>query len=144
MDPDKRVETLSDAECRRLLGTVPVGRVVYTEHALPAVLPVSFRAVPDGRLVLALRPGSSTARALDGTVAALQADELDPAGRSGWSVLVHGRAELVRDPAEHAALLREGPRPWIGEDRPTFVVLTPELISGRRLRPARERAGADK
>jgi nitroimidazol reductase NimA-like FMN-containing flavoprotein (pyridoxamine 5'-phosphate oxidase superfamily) len=134
MDRDDRVETLSEAECLDLLRTVPIGRVVYTEHALPAVLPVAFEVTPDGRLVLGLRAGSSLSRALDGTVVAFQADRLDPAGRSGWSVLVHGHAEVVRDEAGHQRLLRSGPRPWTGDGRPwMFVRITPELVSGRRL-----------
>ncbi|GAA2148551.1 pyridoxamine 5'-phosphate oxidase family protein [Kitasatospora kazusensis] len=133
MDRDNRVQTLSEADCLRLLGTVPVGRVVYTEHALPAVLPVAFEVGPDGRLVLALRAGGTVVRALDGTVAAFQADRLDPATRTGWSVLVHGRAEVVRDPALHEHLLLTGPRPWIDGERQVFVLLTPELVSGREL-----------
>ncbi|MFJ9517311.1 pyridoxamine 5'-phosphate oxidase family protein [Kitasatospora sp. NPDC101801] len=133
MDRDDRVETLSEAECLHLLRTVPIGRVVYTEHALPAVLPVAFEVAPDDRLILGLRAGSSLSRALDGTVAAFQADLLDPVGRSGWSVLVHGRAEVVRDEAEYQRLLRTGPRPWIGGQQRMFVRITPELVSGRRL-----------
>ncbi|BFV56028.1 pyridoxamine 5'-phosphate oxidase family protein [Kitasatospora sp. CMC57] len=128
------MEPLSEADCLQLLRTVPIGRVVYTEHALPAVLPVAFELTPDDRLVLGLRAGSSLSRALDGTVAAFQADRLDPITRSGWSVLVHGRAELVRDEADRQRLLRSGPRPWCGggEER-TFARITPELVSGRRL-----------
>jgi nitroimidazol reductase NimA-like FMN-containing flavoprotein (pyridoxamine 5'-phosphate oxidase superfamily) len=136
MDRDNRVDTLSEAQCLRLLRTVPVGRVVYTEHALPAVLPVAFAVRADDRLVLALREGSTVTRALDGTVAAFQADQLDPATRTGWSVLVHGRAEVVRDPALHEHLLRTGPRPWVDGQPQLFVLLTPELVSGRRLLPA--------
>ncbi|MDH6575171.1 pyridoxamine 5'-phosphate oxidase family protein [Kitasatospora sp. MAP5-34] len=134
MDRDDRLQSLGEAECLRLLGTVPVGRVVYTEHALPAVLPVAFEVGADGRLALALRAGDGAVRALDGTVAAFQADQLDPATRTGWSVLVHGRAEVVRDPVLHEHLLLTGPRPWIDGDRQIFVLLTPELVSGRRLR----------
>ncbi|MFD9129644.1 pyridoxamine 5'-phosphate oxidase family protein [Kitasatospora sp. NPDC059571] len=130
------VEELSEAECRRLLATVPVGRVVYTEHALPAVLPVAFELAPDGRLVLALRADSATARALDGTVAAFQADLLDPATRTGWSVLVHGRAAVVRERAAADDLYAGGLRPWVGGPGPVYVALTPELVGGRRLRPA--------
>ncbi|MBB4945625.1 nitroimidazol reductase NimA-like FMN-containing flavoprotein (pyridoxamine 5'-phosphate oxidase superfamily) [Kitasatospora gansuensis] len=134
MDRDDRVETLSEAECLHLLRTVPIGRVVYTEHALPAVLPVAFEVAPDDRLILGLRAGSSLSRALDGTVAAFQADLLDPVSRSGWSVLVHGRAEVVRDEAEYRRLLRSGPQPWIGGGQQRmFVRITPELVSGRRL-----------
>ncbi|MEV7778577.1 pyridoxamine 5'-phosphate oxidase family protein [Kitasatospora sp. NPDC088351] len=135
MDRDDRVESLSEAECLRLLSTVPVGRVVYTEHALPAVLPVSFEVAPDGRLLLAVRRGSTTARGLDGTVVAFQADQLDPVTRTGWSVLVHGRADVVRDPEQYRRALRSGLRPWVGDPDPMFVSLVPELVSGRRLLP---------
>ncbi|MER8182069.1 pyridoxamine 5'-phosphate oxidase family protein [Kitasatospora sp. NPDC094015] len=133
MDRDDRVEKLGEAECRRLLSTVPVGRVVYTAHALPAVLPVAFESAPDGRLVLALREGGTVSRALDGTVAAFQADQLDPAARSGWSVLVRGRTEVVRDPARYGAILAGGLAPWVRGGAPMYVLLTPELITGRRV-----------
>ncbi|MFJ3789848.1 pyridoxamine 5'-phosphate oxidase family protein [Kitasatospora sp. NPDC090091] len=136
MDRDDRVETLSEAECLRLLSTVPVGRVVYTEHALPAVLPLSFDLAPDGRLLLAVRRDSTTARGLDGTVVAFQADRLDPVTRTGWSVLVHGRADLLRDPEQIRRALRSGLRPWVGDPDPLFVALVPELVTGRRLLPA--------
>ncbi|MGF1431812.1 pyridoxamine 5'-phosphate oxidase family protein [Kitasatospora sp. LaBMicrA B282] len=135
MDTIDRIEELSEAECLRLLSTVPIGRVVYTDHALLSVLPVPFAIGPDGQLVLALLPGGSLARALDGTVAAFQADHLDEAARTGWSVLVHGPARLVREPAEHAELLRSGPKLWTDEREPMFVRLTAELVSGRRLLP---------
>lgn len=134
MDRDDHVEPLSEADCLRLLRTVPVGRVVYTEHALPAVLPVGFEVTADGRLVLGLQAGGATVRALDGTVAAFQADRLDPVSRSGWSVLVHGRAEVIRDRAEHQRLVDGGPCPWVGGDgEQLFVRITPELVTGRRL-----------
>ncbi|MFF2042051.1 pyridoxamine 5'-phosphate oxidase family protein [Kitasatospora sp. NPDC058170] len=135
MDREEHVETLGEAECLRLLSTVPVGRVVYTEHALPAVLPVSFQVAADGRLLLAVRRLSTTARCLDGTVVAFQADLLDPATRTGWSVLVHGRADVVRDAEQYRRALRSGLRPWVGDPDPMFVALVPELVSGRRLFP---------
>ncbi|MFE2111326.1 pyridoxamine 5'-phosphate oxidase family protein [Kitasatospora sp. NPDC059463] len=136
MDRDDPLEELGADTCLRLLSTVPVGRVVYTEHALPAVLPVSFEVAPDGRLLLAVRRGSATARGLDGTVVAFQADQLDPVTRTGWSVLVHGRADVLRDPEQVRRALRSGLRPWVGDPDPMFVSLVPELISGRRLTAA--------
>jgi nitroimidazol reductase NimA-like FMN-containing flavoprotein (pyridoxamine 5'-phosphate oxidase superfamily) len=131
-----RIEDLGEAECLRLLRTVPVGRVVYTEHALLQVVPVEFQVEADGRLLLGLAKDGAAARALHGAVTAFQADRLDRSSRSGWSVLVHGQAEVVRDPAVHARLLRTGPRPWASEAEPLFVRLTADLVSGRRLRGA--------
>ncbi|GAA1230104.1 pyridoxamine 5'-phosphate oxidase family protein [Kitasatospora nipponensis] len=135
MDRVDRIEDLGEAESLRLLSTVPIGRVVYTEHALLRVLPAAFEVGADGRLVLALLPVDNLARALDGTVAAFQADRLEESSRSGWSVVVHGRAALVRDPAAHAALLHAGPRLWTIEREPMFVRLAVELVTGRRLLP---------
>ncbi|WP_371478277.1 pyridoxamine 5'-phosphate oxidase family protein [Kitasatospora sp. NBC_00315] len=142
MDRDDRVECLSEDECLRLLATVPLGRLVYTAQALPAVLPVAFEVAADGRLVLAVRRDARVCRALDDTVTAFQADRLDPVTRGGWSVLVHGRSRLVSDPATHERLLRSGTWSWAPEDEPVFVTITPELVGGNRLRPVR-RPGAD-
>ncbi len=36
---------LSATECIRLLRSVPVGRMVFTENAVPALRPVTFAAV---------------------------------------------------------------------------------------------------
>ena len=36
------LQVLSPAECVELLATTPIGRVVFTDHALPAVQPVNF------------------------------------------------------------------------------------------------------
>ncbi|MEU6806599.1 pyridoxamine 5'-phosphate oxidase family protein, partial [Streptomyces neyagawaensis] len=42
---------LDRQECLRLLAKVPVGRVVYTRRALPAVLPVNFALDSDDAVV---------------------------------------------------------------------------------------------
>src|SRR5215212_3746728 len=44
------MEILDAAESRRLLGSVPIGRVVFTDRAMPAVQPVNF-VVHDGAVV---------------------------------------------------------------------------------------------
>lgn len=41
---------------------------------------------------------SAAVRRAAGTIVAFEADELDPATCSGWSVTATGRAELVTDP----------------------------------------------
>ena len=121
-------EDVGEAECRRLLATAPLGRVVYTERALPAVLPVTFELAPDGRLLFAVAAGSAPARALDGAVAAFQADVVDPVTRWGWSVLVHGRAHVLRGRTPG----RGAPGRGGGRDL-VRVALTPELVGGQRL-----------
>ncbi|MFF4113195.1 pyridoxamine 5'-phosphate oxidase family protein [Streptomyces sp. NPDC001714] len=129
---------LDRQECLRLLGKVPVGRVVYTQQALPAVLPVNFSLDADASVALCTAAGSDLVRAIGGVVVAFEADEFDAESGSGWSVVVTGRAAVVSDPAEHARLAQAGPRSWMPIRDPVFVRIESEMITGRELgRPDR-------
>ncbi|GGY09655.1 pyridoxamine 5'-phosphate oxidase family protein [Streptomyces anandii] len=120
-------------ECLRLLAKVPVGRVVYTRHALPAVLPVNFSLDIDSAVLLRTSAGSDLVRAVDGVVVAFEADEFDADSRSGWSVVVTGRATAVTDPAEHERLLRTGPSSWMPIQQDLFIRIEAEMVTGREL-----------
>ncbi|WP_413098604.1 pyridoxamine 5'-phosphate oxidase family protein [Streptomyces sp. Inha503] len=126
--------------CLRLLAKVPVGRVVYTRQALPAVLPVNFSLDADSSVLLRTSAGSGLVRAIDGVVVAFEADEFDAATRSGWSVVVTGRATVVTDPAEHERLSRIGPRSWVVTRDDVIVRIDSEMITGREITGTR---GAD-
>ncbi|MER6221285.1 pyridoxamine 5'-phosphate oxidase family protein [Streptomyces sp900105755] len=129
---------LDRQECLRLLAKVPVGRVVYTEQALPAVLPVNFSLDADASVLLCTAAGSDLVRAIGGVVVAFEADEFDAENRSGWSVVVTGRAAVVSDPGEHARLSQAGPRSWMPKRDAVFVRIESEMITGRELgRPDR-------
>ncbi|MEU7085253.1 pyridoxamine 5'-phosphate oxidase family protein [Streptomyces achromogenes] len=130
---DVDFHTLGRHACLRLLGRVPVGRIVYTRQALPAVLPVNFRLDADSSVVLRTSAGSDLVRAVEGAVVAFEADEFDAAARSGWSVVVTGRAALVTDPGERARLARCGPDSWMPLRDGVFVRIAPDLVTGRRL-----------
>ncbi|WP_282702302.1 pyridoxamine 5'-phosphate oxidase family protein [Streptomyces sp. CC219B] len=136
MSWDDDFRALGRRECLSLLGKVPVGRVVYTRQALPAVLPVNFSLDADASVVLRTARDSDLVRAVDGVVVAFEADEFDAAAHSGWSVVVTGRADVVTDPAEHARLSRTGPRSWMPLRDAVFVRITSELVTGRELRAA--------
>ncbi|MFF4837509.1 pyridoxamine 5'-phosphate oxidase family protein [Streptomyces sp. NPDC001315] len=124
---------LDRQECMRRLAKVPVGRIVYTRQALPAVLPVNFCLDHDGAVLLRTAAFSALVSAIDGAVVAFEADEVDAAAHSGWSVVVTGAATLVSDSAEHARLLRTGPRSWAPAPHEVFVRIDPELVTGREL-----------
>ncbi|MEV6837821.1 pyridoxamine 5'-phosphate oxidase family protein [Streptomyces sp. NPDC051133] len=119
--------------CLWLLGKVPVGRVVYTEQALPAVLPVDFRLGSDCSVLVRTSAGSQLARAADGAVVAFEADAFDMPGRSGWSVVVTGRAELVKEPAEQERLPLTVPVPWLPAAEGVFLRIAPDMVTGREL-----------
>ncbi|MBD0741362.1 pyridoxamine 5'-phosphate oxidase family protein [Streptomyces sp. CBMA152] len=132
---------LDRQECLRLLAKVPTGRIVYTRQALPAVLPVNFCLDGDGAVLLTTSAFSQLVSAIDGAVVAFEADEVDAAAHSGWSVVVTGEATVVTDPAEHARLLRAGPRSWASAPHEVFVRIEPELVTGRGLADGRSLYG---
>ncbi|WP_406010375.1 pyridoxamine 5'-phosphate oxidase family protein [Streptomyces sp. NBC_00637] len=130
---DDAFRTLDRQECLRLLAKVPVGRVVYTRQALPAVLPINFSLDTDTSVLLRTSPDSGLVRAIDGVVVAFEADEFDATTRSGWSVVVTGRATVVTDPAEHERLSQAGPASWMPLRDAMFVRIESELVTGREL-----------
>ncbi|MFP8959724.1 pyridoxamine 5'-phosphate oxidase family protein [Streptomyces nanhaiensis] len=124
---------LDRQECLDLLAQVPLGRIVYTENALPAVLPVNFFLDRDQAVVLRTSGASRMARAVDGSVVAFEADRFDESTRSGWSVVVTGRASKVADPGEAERLSRSGPLSWAPIEDGVYVRIEPELVTGRVL-----------
>ncbi|GHE31839.1 DNA-binding protein [Streptomyces griseoaurantiacus] len=125
--------TMDRRECLRLLAEVPVGRVVYTRHALPAVLPVNFVLDADSSVLLRTSAGSDLLRAVDGVVVAFEADEFDAASHCGWSVVVTGPANVVTDPAEHERMLRSGPQSWMPIQDDVFIRIESAMVTGREL-----------
>ncbi|MFD4951384.1 pyridoxamine 5'-phosphate oxidase family protein [Streptomyces sp. NPDC058451] len=134
---------LGRQECLRLLAKVPVGRIVHTRHALPAVLPVNFALDGDGAVLLCTSATSELVRAIDGAVVAFEADEVDAVAHSGWSDVVTGPASVDADPAEHRRLHHGGPRSWVPSPQVVFVRIEPELVTGRELVGGRSMYGLD-
>ena len=128
---ERALVVLSQRECLALLRTEQVGRVVFTEKALPAVIPVTF-AVLDDAIVLATRAGSRLARSACGGVLAFEADRLDPVTRTGWSVVVTGMAEYVVDPADEARI-RTVLDPWTPGGNNLVMRLPLTVMTGRRI-----------
>jgi nitroimidazol reductase NimA-like FMN-containing flavoprotein (pyridoxamine 5'-phosphate oxidase superfamily) len=126
------LEVLGREECLALLGSAPIGRIVFTDRALPAVQPVSF-AVSGGDIVIRTAPGSKLAAAARNAVVAFEADEFDPVAGTGWSVVVTGEARVVSEAGE-LERLRALPLPvWVPGDRGHYLAITAELVSGRRV-----------
>ncbi|MGC9498617.1 pyridoxamine 5'-phosphate oxidase family protein [Streptomyces sp. WG7] len=124
---------LNRQESLSRLATAVVGRIVHTREALPAVLPVNFLLEESGAVLLRTSASSELVRAIDGAVVAFEADEVDAAAHSGWSVVVTGPASVVNDPDEHQHLVRIGPRSWVPWPVEVFVRIEPELVTGREL-----------
>lgn len=107
------VGALSTQECLTLLGKVGVGRLAFTECALPAVRPVAFR-VDNGHVILRGSPPEAF-RHLDRQIVALEVDDIDPATRCGWHVVVVGK--VTRSAFEGPTPLFDLPLELVSGDR---------------------------
>ncbi|KIF01137.1 pyridoxamine 5'-phosphate oxidase [Streptomyces sp. RSD-27] len=133
----RRAEALGTNEAMELLGSVELGRIVFTRDALPAVRPVNH--VLDAGDIIVQVQDDSTLRALStaaedtGVVVAYEADAIDLRDHLGWSVVATGYATAVTDPSEierYARLLQ----PWVEVAGSGAIRIRPDLVTGFRLR----------
>jgi hypothetical protein len=133
------LEPLDEQECLRLISAGGVGRIGYTGRFGPTVVPVNY-ALYEGTILFRtgehspmgedLRTGIEHAE----SKVAFEIDEISPATREGWSILVQGAAHPVDSEAERASVMGSGVEPWAGGDKELFVRVIPTRITGRRIR----------
>lgn len=133
MTKGQELEILNRRQCLDLLQGVRVGRLVFTEDALPAVQPVNFRLWHDD-VVIRVAGGPKLAAATDNQVVAFQADELDADLRTGWSVTVVGHAEPITNVDDMLEVSGTFIQPWVDGRRDHFVRIRTEKMTGRRFR----------
>ena len=132
MPQNRSLRHLSTQDCWSLLRVTPVGRVIFTDHALPAALPVNY--IVDGTsIIFRTSPTSRLAQATDGQVVGFQVDHLDPVTWSGWSVLAVGVARPMVAGSEMLRATELGLATWAGDGRDLFVKITPGQLTGRVL-----------
>jgi hypothetical protein len=129
----RSLQWLSEDDCWRLLKTAVVGRVGLQTSAALVIHPVNFATVGRSVLVRTRADSVLAAAARRHEPVGFEVDELDAARRRGWSVLITGSARELS--AEEAQALPSSPEPWAGGARSTFIVVEPDLVTGRRVGP---------
>ncbi|GAB2858443.1 pyridoxamine 5'-phosphate oxidase family protein [Actinoallomurus bryophytorum] len=128
--------SISREQSLALAASVPIGRVVYTDQALPAVIPMNF--VLDGdEVVIHIESGSTLAAAIPNAVVAFQVDDFDSDTTTGWTVTITGQARLVDGGEERTRLARLPLRPWVPTKNGRFIRIPARHVAGHRLGPAR-------
>ena len=122
---------LGRAECLELLGRAGIGRIVLSIRCLPVALPVNMALLGED-VIFSTDSGSMVTAAVEGQIVSVEVDDIDLLYRTGWSVLVTGRAELATDPAE-CEWARSRLQPWAPGPHPFLVRVPSTMISGRRL-----------
>ena len=123
---------MSREECLELMASVPVGRIIYTRQALPAVELVNF-AVDNGDIIIRTDHSGKLAAATREAVVAFEAVSLDTDRHVGWSVTIVGQSQEVTDPEEIGRLEQLGLRSWAPGGREHFIRIRPGILNGRWL-----------
>ena len=119
-------DPLTRRGCLTLLRTASVGRIAYSEQALPAIATVRF-AVLGELIVVPLDVRSPLVACLRGTVVAFEAG-LDGDQGGEWSVTCVGRATTITGASDLTRVAASSG--WLLPAE--FLAIGPELLRGRR------------
>jgi len=131
------LEVIGLEECLKLLASRPYGRLAYLDAGAPSIVPVNH-LVDGASVVLRSLDGGKLGAAIFERPVAFELDDLDFTTRTGWSVVVRGRAEVVED--ADAEGYEKWLDSWAVQDgaRTTWVRIIADEVSGRRLGPDAE------
>jgi uncharacterized protein len=136
IDPKTGIEVLSPEECLRLLRTQEVGRLAVAVGGFPAIFPVNY-VVDDDGVLFRTGAGTKLEAVTRGGSVVFEVDHLDTAARSGWSVILNGRAHEITK-YDNAAVRQRAGRlalyPWSQHDKPHLVRISDATVTGRRVR----------
>jgi nitroimidazol reductase NimA-like FMN-containing flavoprotein (pyridoxamine 5'-phosphate oxidase superfamily) len=137
--PVRTFGPLTQSVCISLLETHSLGRLAWQAADTQQLFPINyvfrsgvayFRTSPHALLSELVRPAD----------VALEVDDLDHHKRTGWSVIVYGRAKAVAAPVE--VLLEQWDTDdlvhWAPGIRDLVFQITPSRITGRILRVQQE------
>jgi nitroimidazol reductase NimA-like FMN-containing flavoprotein (pyridoxamine 5'-phosphate oxidase superfamily) len=123
---------LSASQAWSLLRTAAVGRLAVVVDGRPEVFPVSY-VVDRGSVVFRTAEGTKL-HAADHRYVALEADGVDEAAGSAWSVVVRGRAYAITAVHESLDAMFLPLHPIHPRRKPIFVRIEGTQISGRWFR----------
>jgi hypothetical protein len=128
---NRRMMELSPEECRDLLGAHRIGRIAIVDPSGRLdVLPVNYTAHED--VVLFRTHGGLTLHAVLAGPLTFEVDDFDWSHHTGWSVLIHGSATVLRRSPGDDDSPDDG-EPWAPGEHPLVVRIEPESVTGRRI-----------
>jgi uncharacterized protein len=124
-------------ECIDLLVSSRIGRLAVSPpdwRTPPVIRPVTYVFDRGSQSVVfrTARGSKFTALLLSGQ-AAFEIDGVDPVSQTGWSVIVQGPVEEVKNDADLHRIERLGLSPWAPGEMPHWIRLRATLVSGRRI-----------
>lgn len=125
------LDVLSTDECRELLRGEQVGRIGFEDNGYVVILPVNYAFVADS-VLFRTSVGSKLDIAERRQAASFEVDDWDADERTGWSVLIKGRADAITDEWMVAICEHFNVDPWADQiPRDRWVRISVEEITGR-------------
>ena len=124
------VEELATHESLALLRESPVGRLAVVVEGRPDIFPVNH-VVDHGTVVFRTARGSKFWGAA-GLPVAFEVDGYDASSGRAWSVVVHGKGEVLIRTDDVLEAMQLPIFPWQSGTKPEFVRIVPDEITGRR------------
>lgn len=124
---------LDESTCLALLSVQHVGRLIIPGDD-PYVVPFNYTAVDGGVVFRTQRRG--VIDAIDDRPVVFEVDMFDDRSKSGWSVVVRGRAhDITSDTGlDHDTITGSAPRPWAPGERDCVIRISADRLTGRLLR----------
>jgi hypothetical protein len=138
---ERLLEVLDVAECRRLLASASIGRIAFTQGAMPAIQLATY-ALQGEDLFIPTDLRGTMAASSRGAVLAFEVDDYDVVERTGWNVTVIGPSRLVSVPDQVRALDALGVRSWAPATTHCYIALRMAVVRGRRMSSADVRVRA--
>ena len=128
------LEELPEQVCLSLLYANNVGRIAVVVDGCPEVMPVNYRVVDlAGAPAVVVRTRRGNVIDSSAINVAFEIDGIDPAHRSGWSVLVKGELHHVDPPLADMLRDRLESLSWLPEGNDSWLAIQQLQITGRRL-----------
>jgi nitroimidazol reductase NimA-like FMN-containing flavoprotein (pyridoxamine 5'-phosphate oxidase superfamily) len=119
---------LDDEQSWRLLEGTQHGRLVVSVAGEPDIFPVNY--VTSGRKVyLRTAPGNKLAQLTINATVLFETDGI--ASDEAWSVVLRGKARVLSNSAELAAVEELGLKSWVPTLKDFYVEIEPLSVSGR-------------
>ena len=129
--PSQPVVAIPEDECWHLLASRALGRLVTSVAGQPEIFPVNF-VVQRKTVLFRTAEGTKLLSTVLNSRVAFETDDHNV--EAGWSVIVRGRAQVMKTSEEIAEAERAQLLPWIATPKRHYVRIFPYEITGRRFR----------
>jgi nitroimidazol reductase NimA-like FMN-containing flavoprotein (pyridoxamine 5'-phosphate oxidase superfamily) len=119
---------LNDEQSWRLLEGTRHGRLVVSVSGEPDIFPVNYVS-SNGKVYLRTAPGNKLAQLTINSAVLFEADGV--LSDEAWSVVLRGKARVLSNSAELAAVEELGLKSWVPTLKDFYVEIEPVSVSGR-------------